>query len=59
METLDPANSNSNTGVCALCKCNVARRVHGSRIVCEKPGCLDINVLFDDFTVEDLMIKLN
>ena len=32
-ETLDPNNNES--AVCALCKSNVARRIHGSRIACE------------------------
>ena len=55
-EVLDPSNNDSC--VCALCKRNVARRVHGTRIVCEMPGCLDINVMFEEFRVEDVMIKL-
>ena len=53
---LDPANNDSC--VCAICKSNVARRVQGSRIVCELQGCLDIDVKFEDFRVEDVMIKL-
>ena len=57
-EMLDPSNSNIDSAVCALCKCNVVRRVHGTRLVCEKPGCLNINMLFPDFTVEELMISL-
>ena len=56
-ETLDPTNNDS--GVCPMCKGNVARRVQGSRIVCELQGCLDINCHFDDFRVEEIMIKLN
>ena len=55
-ETLDPNNHDSN--VCALCRQNIARRVQGSRVVCELPGCLDLDVHFSDFRVEDLMIKL-
>lgn len=55
-ETLDPANKDSS--VCALCKSNVTRRVRGSRIACELTGCLDFDVRFDDFRVEDIMIKI-
>lgn len=55
-ETLDPANNDSS--VCALCKRNVARRIRGSRIVCELPGCLDIDIYFPHFRVEDVMIKV-
>ena len=53
---LDPANNDSC--VCALCKSNVARRVQGTKIVCEQPGCLEIDVKFEEFRVEDVMIKL-
>ena len=55
-ETLDPANNDSC--VCAICKANVARRIRGTRIVCELNGCLDIDVCYPDFRVEDVMIKL-
>ena len=55
-EVLDPANNDSC--VCALCKSNVARRVQSTKIICELPGCLDIDVKFADFRVEDVMIKL-
>lgn len=55
-ETLDPTNNDSC--VCALCKRNVARRIKGSRIVCELPGCLDIDIYFTHLRVEDVMIKV-
>ena len=55
-EMLDPDNNDSC--VCALCKNNVARRIQGTRIVCEMTGCLDIDLRFPDFRVEDVMIKL-
>ena len=53
---LDPANNDSC--VCALCKSNVARRVKGTKIICEMQGCLDLDVKFEEFRVEDVMIKL-
>ena len=52
---LDPTNNDSC--VCALCKRNVARRVSGTRIICEMQGCLDIDIKFEEFRVEDIMIK--
>ena len=53
---LDPSNNDSC--VCALCKSNVARRVQGTKIICEQQGCLDIDIKFEEFRVEDVMIKL-
>ena len=44
--------------MCALCKSNVARRIRDTRIVCELQGCLDIELRFADFKVEDVMIKV-
>ena len=55
-ETLDPDNNDSS--VCPFCKSNVARRIRGSRIVCELQGCLDIEIYFADFRVEAVMIKV-
>ena len=56
-EVLDPTNNDS--GVCPMCKVNIARRIHGSKIMCELQGCLDINCYFEDFRVEEMLLKLN
>lgn len=52
-ETLDP--NNRDCYVCARCKSNVARRIKESRIVCEKPGCVEIDLHYNGFSVEQIM----
>ena len=52
----DPANNDS--AVCAICKANVVRRIRETRIVCGLNGCLDMDLRFPKFRVEDVMIKL-
>ena len=44
-ELYDPDNRDSF--VCAICKSNVVRRIQGTRMVCELPGCLDVDIRFD------------
>ena len=56
VETLDP--SNIDVAVCSLCKNNSARRVKETRIHCEMAGCVAIDLKFEDFIVEDIMMKL-
>ena len=34
------------------------RRIQGTRVTCELQGCLDVDVRFGEFRVEDLMIKI-
>ena len=36
--------SNDNFYICAICKRYAYRMFGGSRIVCERPGCLDLEV---------------
>jgi ribosomal protein L37AE/L43A len=49
-ESLDP--DNRDCYVCARCKNNVARRIKQSVIVCEKPGCFEIDLRYDGYSVE-------
>jgi hypothetical protein len=57
-ETYDPDNPNRDCYVCARCKNNTARRIRESRIVCERTGCLDIDLKFNGFSVEQVMLAL-
>ena len=56
VELDDPENNDS--AVCPICKRNIVRRVQGSRIVCEMQGCLNFNIVFADFRVENIMRKV-
>lgn len=44
--------------MCARCKNNVARRIKESKIICEKPGCLEIDLHYNGFSVEQVMIAI-
>lgn len=55
-ETLDP--DNRDCYVCARCKNNVARRIKESKIICEKPGCFEIDLHYNGFSVEQVMIAI-
>jgi hypothetical protein len=59
-ETMDPNLKHKNASVCAVCKHALVRRVGGSRLACEVPGCLDITMPFyyTDFSVEEVMNRL-
>lgn len=48
----DPQNNSFY--ICAICK-RYVYKVMGSRVQCEKPGCLDLDLRCDEFRLEDLM----
>lgn len=53
---MDPDNRDSY--VCARCKNNVARRIKHSKIICERTGCFEIDLHYDGFSVEQIMITI-
>ena len=55
-EINDPENKDSC--VCARCKNGLVRRIADTKIVCEVPGCLDLDIKYADFKVENIMYKL-
>ena len=48
----DPTNNSFY--ICAICK-RYVYRVNGTKVQCEKPGCLDLDLRCEDFKLEDLM----
>jgi len=46
--------NNNDFYVCAICKRNVYR-VQGSRVCCQRPDCINIDLGNENFKLEDLM----
>lgn len=46
--------NNNSFYICALCK-RYVYRVGASKVQCEKPGCLDLDLKCENFKLEELM----